>query len=158
MKKLTRRKFVIGSGVAVSAAGACMCTKTGLATITGVGATPEINSEACTVADNELRIDLEKEPRLKAVGDAVKILDEKLKKPLIIVQEEQGKYIVASIQCTHRGVEVEYKPDDKCFKCASLGGSQFKTDGTKIKGFAKGALESYSASLENNVLIINIVS
>ena len=157
MKKPTRRKFIIASGVAVSVGGACICTQTGRATITGVGSTPEINSEACTVTGSELIIDLEKEPRLKSIGSAVKILDEKLKTPLIIVQEAQGKYMIASLKCTHRGVEVEYKPDDKCFKCASLGGSRFKTDGTKIKGFAKEPLKSYSASLEDDVLKIDIM-
>ena len=158
MKKISRRKFVIGSGavVSVAAAGACICTKTGRATITGVGSTPEINPEACTVSDGGLRIDMEKEPRLKSIGEAVKVLDEKLEVPLIIVQETQGAYIAVSIKCTHRGVEVEYKSDNKCFKCASLGGSRFKTDGTKIKGFAKGPLKSYPASLEGNILKIDM--
>lgn len=158
MKKISRRKFVIASGAAVSvaAAGTCMCTKTGQATITGVGTTPAINPEACTITDSDLRIDMGKEPRLKTIGDAVKILDEKLKEPLIIVHKTQGTYIAASIKCTHRGVEVEYKPNDKCFKCASLGASRFKTDGTKIKGFAKGPLKSYPAKLEGNILKIDI--
>jgi len=49
MKKISRRKFVIASGAAasVAAAGTCMCTKTGRATITGVGTTPAINPESC---------------------------------------------------------------------------------------------------------------
>jgi len=158
MKKISRRKFVASSGavVSVAAAGACMCTKTGRATITGVGSTPDINPEAYTIADDGLRIDMDKEPRLKIIGNAVKILDEKLKVPLIIVQETQGAYIAVSIKCTHRGVEVEYKSDDKCFKCASLGGSKFKTDGEKIKGFANGPLKSFPASLEGDILKIGM--
>jgi len=158
MKKVSRRKFFIGSGVAVSvaAAGACMCGKSGVAAITGVGSTPDITPEACTIVDGGLTIDLKKEPRLKSIGQAVKVLDEKLKDSLIIVQETQGKYIAVSIKCTHRGVEVEYKSDDKCFKCASLGGSKFKTDGTKIKGFAHGPLKSYSASAEGDILKIDM--
>ena len=157
MKKISRRRFVVGSGAAVSiaAAGIC-CTKTGRATITGVGTTPAINPEACAITDKELRIDLDKELRLKTIGNAVKILDDKLKEPLIIVQETQGTYIAASIKCTHRGVEVEYRPDDKCFKCAGLGRSRFKTDGTKISGFAKMPLKSYPVSLKDNVLKIDM--
>ena len=157
MKKESRRNVIIGSGVAVSvAAGGCMCTKTGWATITGVGHTPAINSEAYTISGKCLSVDITKEPRLKAVGDAVKVLDEKLEDPIIIVQEKQDTYIAVSIKCTHRGVEVEYKSDDKCFECASLGGSRFKTDGTKIKGFAKGPLKSYPICLEDNILTIDI--
>jgi Rieske Fe-S protein len=158
MKKISRRKFVVGTGAAVSlaAAGACMCPKTGRATITGVGSTPDINPEAYTITDGDIRIDMDKEPRLKIIGEAVKVLDEKLKVPLIIVQETQGTYIAVSIKCTHRGVEVEYKSNDKCFKCASLGGSRFKTDGTKIKGFASGPLKLFPASLEDNTLKIDM--
>jgi len=158
MKKMSRRKFVAGCGAAVSvaAAGSCMCTKTGRATITGVGSTPEINPEAYTITGGGLRIDMDKEPRLKIIGNAVKVLDDKLKAPLIIVQETQGAYIAVSIKCTHRGVEVEYKTDDKCFKCASLGGSRFRTDGTKIKGFANGPLESFPVSLKGNILKIDM--
>lgn len=158
MKKISRRKFVVGSGAAVSvaAAGTCMCTKTGRATITGVGSTPDINPEACTFSDGGLRIDLDKESRLRSIGEAVKVLDEKLEVPLIIVQKTQGTYIAVSIKCTHRGVEVEYKSDDKCFKCASLGGSKFKTDGTKIKGFASGPLMSFPVIQQDNTLKIDI--
>ncbi|MCF7957248.1 MAG: Rieske 2Fe-2S domain-containing protein [Phycisphaerae bacterium] len=158
MKKISRRKFIIGSGVAVSVAGGCMCTKTGRATLTGVGNTPAIDPAAYTITNSELRIDLDKEPRLKPIGSAVKILDETLKVPLVIVQKEEGVYIATSIKCTHRGVEVEYRPEDKCFRCASLGGSEFKTDGTKIKGFAKGPLKSYPTAMEGHVLKIDITN
>lgn len=158
MKRMSRRGFVIGSGAAASlaAACACTCTKTGRATITGVGATPAIKPGAYAINNGELRIDLLKEDRLAVAGSSVKILDKGLREPLIVVRESQGTFIAASVECTHRGVEVEYHPEKKCFKCASLGGTTYKTDGSRIKGFGKGPLSSYSASVEDDVVIIKL--
>ena len=46
MKKISRKAFLLGGATAAAAAtaGACLCTKTGWATITGVGDTPCIDA------------------------------------------------------------------------------------------------------------------
>ena len=159
MKKISRKTFLVGgaSAVATAAAGACLCTKTGWATISGVGATPRIASDAYGIGeDKSIRICLDKVPDLARVGGSVKIVDANITESLIVVRESEDVYVAASIKCTHRGVEVEYRADDKCFKCASLGGSRFKTNGEKICGFAKGPLKTYPISREGSTLVIRL--
>lgn len=159
MKKISRKAFLIGgaTAVATAAAGACLCTKTGWATISGVGATPAIAPDAYSIEkEQSIRIYLDKVPELALVGGSVKILDANINDSLIVVRESADLYLAASIKCTHRGVEVEYRADNKCFQCASLGGSRFKTDGENVSGFAKGPLKTYPTSREDNTVIIRL--
>ena len=159
MKKISRKAFLVGgaTAVAAAAAGACLCTKTGWATIFGVGATPSIAPDAYSIGnDKSIRICLDKVPELAVVGGAVKIVDANINDSLIVVREAEDVYVAASIKCTHRGVEVEYRAEDKCFKCASLGGSRFKTNGEKVRGFAKGPLKTYPISCKDNVLVVRL--
>ncbi len=158
MKKMSRKMFLVGSASAtVAAAGACLCTKIGWATISGVGTTPDIAPDAYDVAeDKSLTIDLDQVPELARVGGSVKILDSKIDDSLIVARVAEDAYVAASIRCTHRGVEVEYRADANCFKCASLGGSRFETNGEKIGGFAKGPLKTYRVSFHGNILLIRL--
>jgi Rieske Fe-S protein len=83
-------------------------------------------------------------------------LDSNIDDSLIIVRIAKDDYVASSIKCTHRGVEVEYRAHDKCFKCASIGGSTFKTSGEKVHGFAKSSLKTYPISTEGNTLIVRL--
>ena len=159
MKKISRKAFLVGGATAVAAvaASACLCTKKGWATISGVGATPSIAADAYGIEnDNRIRIRLDRVPELSMVGGAVKIVDANIHDSLIVVRETEDVYVAASIKCTHRGVEVEYRAEDMCFECASLGGSRFRTNGEKVSGFAKGPLKTYAISREDNTLVIRL--
>ena len=159
MKKISRKAFLIGGATvaATAAAGACLCTKTGWATISGVGDTPRIAPDAYGIGEEgAIRIVLDKVPELAMIGGSVKIVDANINDSLIVVRETEDVYVAASIKCTHRGVEVEYHADEKCFACASLGGSRFQTNGEKVRGFAKGPLKTYSTSREGNTLIVRL--
>ncbi len=83
-------------------------------------------------------------------------MDATIDDSLIIVRIKEDDYVASSIKCTHRGGEVEYQAHEKCFKCASLGGSTFKTSGEKIHGFAKSVLKTYPVSTEGNSLVIRL--
>ncbi|MCF7973317.1 MAG: Rieske 2Fe-2S domain-containing protein [Phycisphaerae bacterium] len=156
MKKISRKAFIVG-GVTAAATGACLCTKTGRATIFGVGDTPPIASDAYDIAeDKSIRIHLDRVPELAFDGGSIKILDTAIDDSLIIVRIAENDYVASSIKCTHRGVEVEYQAQDKCFKCASLGGSTFKTSGEKIHGFAKSPLKTYPVSTEGDTLVVRL--
>jgi len=159
VNKISRKAFLAGgaTAVAAAAAGACLCTKTGWATISGVGATPSITPDAYSIEkDNSIRIRLDRVPELAQVGGSIKIVDASLHDALIVVRQTEDGYVAASIKCTHRGVEVEYRAEDKCFKCASLGGSRFKTNGEKVCGFAKGPLKTYPTSCKDNILVVRL--
>jgi Rieske Fe-S protein len=157
VKKISRKAFLFGGATAAAAASACLCTKTGWATISGVGATPSIAPDGYGIGeDGAIRVFLDKVPELAFVGGAVKILNSTINDPLIVVRETEDVYVAASIKCTHRGVEVEYRAEEKCFKCASLGGSRFRSNGEKVRGFAKGPLKTYPTSRKDSILTVRL--
>ena len=130
----------------------CSCSSS---TFTGIGDTPEIVSDAYNINEGSaIHVTLEKVPELKDVGGSVKIIDFRILDSIIIARTGEGNYVVASIHCTHRGTELEYHHDDKCFRCSSIGGSRFKLDGSRIGGPAKKPIKIYRTSLEKGILII----
>jgi len=158
MKKVTRRTWVRMATVA--GAGACVCgCGGGCATFSKVGTTPTIAPEAYTVKTKTMKVLLDQAPSLANVGGAVKIIDSRLPTPIIIGRTGKSTYAVVSLLCPHRGVEVEYRHEDKMFRCASLGHSKFGTDGKLIKGLTKKSLSNYITALDpvdKNCLVVTL--
>ncbi|MBM3858946.1 MAG: Rieske 2Fe-2S domain-containing protein [Verrucomicrobia bacterium] len=152
MNNMNRREFVQTAALA----GAGACGLTGCATFTKIGDTPPIESAAYKVElPGKVTVALSKAPSL-AVGKAAKIIDPALSDPLIIARVEQDKYVVASLRCTHRGVELEYQAEQKRFCCASLGHSRFALDGHKLGGPAPRPIQVYPASVADGILTIKL--
>ncbi len=156
MENIGRRRFLKTSAAAAAVASACMCGLGGCATITKVGDTPPIHPEAIKIKDGVLSVHLSKEPVLSKVGGAVKIVEPSIPDGLILVHNEENRYEIASLLCTHRGVEVEYDHGAGLFECASLGGSRFSLKGEKMSGFADTPLKAYDAVLKDGVLTVRI--
>ena len=156
MVKLNRRQFLKKSAMTIAVTSTCLCNLNGCATITKIGNTPAIIPESFTLTNNILTIDLSKETILSKVGGAVKIKHSDIPDGMIIAHVEDNRFEIASLLCTHRGVEVEYDHSQNNFKCASLGGSTFAIDGNNISGPAEKPLKEYEAVLKNSVLIIKI--
>ena len=102
VKKISRKAFLVGgAAAAAAAAGACLCTKTGWATISGVGATPGIAPDAYNIGeDKSVRIRLDKVTELAHVGGSVKILDSRIDDSLIVARiacDVSGAGIVPSV-------------------------------------------------------------
>ena len=157
MLKISRKKFILGAVVAGAGAGACLCGLNGCATLSKIGGVPAIKTGACIFDKGNLKIVLSKVPELKVVGGSVKVIDSRLVEPVIIVRTGESDYAVVSIKCPHRGVEVEYRHKEQQFRCASLGHSTFKLDGSLKRGLAKKALTRYDAivdSADPNCLVI----
>ncbi|NQT11787.1 MAG: hypothetical protein HQ582_03500, partial [Planctomycetes bacterium] len=96
MKRISRKAFLAGgaTAAAAAAAGVCLCTKTGWATISGVGATPDIARDAYDlVEDKSIRIRLDGVPELALVGGAVKILDSNIDDSLIVARIAEDVYV-----------------------------------------------------------------
>jgi Rieske Fe-S protein len=147
MQNVTRRGIVAAMGAA--GAGTCLCgVNSGCATFSKVGDTPPIAAGAYAISGKTLRIALDKVPELGTVGGAVKIIDTKLPKPLIVARAGESDYAVVSLLCPHRGVEVEYRHADQQFRCASLGHSRFAKDGKLKRGPSKKPLNGYTAALD----------
>ena len=156
MGGFSRRHFLKKGAMTVTVTSTCLCGINGCATFTKIGSTPSINSDSFRMTDNILTIDLSKERILREVGGAVKIKDPAIPGGLIIAHVDENKYEVASLLCTHRGVEVEYDQELANFKCASLGGSRYGIDGENLSGPANNPLEEFEASLKDGILTITI--
>ncbi len=156
MENISRRRFLKTSAATAAVVSACMCGLSGCATITKVGDTPPIHPEAFKIEDGILSVHLSKEPVLSKVGGSVKVTDPSIPDGLILVHDEENSYKIASLLCTHRGVEVEYDHGAGLFECASLGGSRFSLQGEKMSGFAETPLKAYDAVLKDGVLTVRI--
>lgn len=150
MEEQTRREFLGRSAALVIGTTGCVCGLGGCATLTKIGNTPPIPEDAYSLEAgvNRVEVDLGRVPQLAESGGSVKIRDSALRDPLIIARTAEGTYLVASIECTHRGVEVEYRPERGEFECASLGSSQFSADGSRLAGPAKKPLRMFRTSFD----------
>jgi len=157
MPNISRRKFVTRSVEAAAFAGACVCGLSGCATFTKIGDTPPLPADAYAVKPPDtVTVVLNKATPLATLGGAGKIIDPALRDPLIIARVENDKYVVTSLLCPHRSVELEYQPDNKRFRCASLGHSKFALDGHKLGGPAPRGIKVYAASVADGILTIKL--
>ena len=157
MNNISRREFVTRGVEAAAVAGACVCGLSGCATFTKIGKTPPIESAAYKVEPpGTATIVLSKAPTLATAGGAVKIIDSGLPESLIVAHVEADKYVVASLLCPHRSVELEYQPEQKRFRCASLGHSKFALDGHKLGGPTPRPIKGYPSTAANGVLTIKL--
>ena len=156
MEPINRRLFLKRGAATVAVTSVCVCTLSGCASITKVGDTPAANPESFILKNRLLSIDLTKETKLREVGGAVKIKHDDIPDGIIVAHVEENRFEIASLACTHRGVEVEYDASVKNFQCASLGGSTFTLDGTNVSGPAERPLKKYDAILDNDTLSVKI--
>lgn len=154
--RITRREFI----AATAAVGACICGLEGCILFPAEGNTPRIHPPAYKIAESktkrEIIIDAGKVPDLLNEGSAVKIIDERLKHSIIIANTGENAFTALSIACTHNQFEVEYKHEQKLFKCISINHAEFSTDGRVIRGPTREALTSYPIRRQNDQLILSI--
>jgi Rieske Fe-S protein len=163
MEEENRREFLGRSAALVIGTTTCLCGLGGCATFTKIGKTPPIPEDAYSVdaEASRVEVDLRKVPQLAKPGGSVKIRASALPDPLIIARTAEEAYVVASITCPHRGVEVEYQPEGGEFECASLGSSRFALDGSREGGPATQPLRVFGTSFDGDArsrLIIDLSS
>lgn len=157
MEQIHRREFIARNFEGVALAGACLCGLSGCATFTKVGTTPTLPRGAYALEPRaRFTVFLEKAVALAPVGGSAKVVDVALAEPLIIARVEQDRFVVTSLRCTHRGVELEYQPSQTRFRCASLGHSKFALDGSTLGGPARRPIKTYAASVQGGNLVIRL--
>ena len=154
MKTIKRREFLKSASAAVVVTSVCLCGFSGCAAITKTGDTPPINPDAFALIGNDIIIDLSKESTLSKVGGAIKIKSEKVQPGIIIAHTAENEYVVVSLLCPHRGVEVEYNHKKQKFECASIGSSTFSLEGKYEDGPAHDSLKKLNSRLEGTKLSI----
>lgn len=155
MKTIKRREFLKSTATALAVTSVCLCGLNSCSAITKIGDTPSINPEAFIQNGNDIIIDLSKETTLSKVGGATKIKNEKFQPGIIIAHTTENEYVVVSLLCPHRGVEVEYNAKKQKFECASLGSSTFSLEGKYEDGPAHESLKKLNARLEGTKLSIS---
>lgn len=156
MDNLSRRQFLKKSAITIAVTSTCLCNLNGCATFTKIGDTPSIAPEALSQKGKDLVIDLSKESILSQVGGAIKIRQEDIPSRIIVAHTRENTFEVASLLCTHRGVEVEYDHENQCFECASLGSSTFTLEGHNKGGPAEKPIQAYEATLQGSILTIKM--
>ena len=156
MVDIDRRDFIKKGAASIAVTSACLCGLAGCATYTGISKTPAANPDSITFDGSVLTVDLAAEPTLRQIGGAVKVRNTDLPDELIIARVEESRFVIASLLCTHRGVELEYDQESAQFQCPSLGSSVFALDGANVSGMARKPLRSYEAVLEGNILAIRV--
>ncbi len=156
MADIDRRDFIKKGAASIAITSACLCGLNGCATYTGISRTPAANPDSITFDGTVLTVDLASEPALRQIGGAVKVRNSDFPDGVIIARVEESRYVIASLLCTHRGVELEYDHERTLFQCPSLGSSVFALDGARVSGMARQPLESYEAVLEGDILTIRL--
>ena len=154
--KVSRREFIWTT----AAVGACMCGLNGCnILLPQTGKTPQIHPLSYEIAESnkkvEIIIDTGKAPELLNEGSAVKIIDSRIKDRIIIANTAENDFKALSISCTHNGAEVEYKHQQKIFKCVSFNRAEFSLDGRSIDRMNLTNLISYSVRRQDEKLIIS---
>ncbi|MFY1112438.1 MAG: ubiquinol-cytochrome c reductase iron-sulfur subunit [Methanosarcinaceae archaeon] len=130
-------------------------TISGCATLQYVSQEPEITEEVYSISGNTVELSLDQVPELAEVGNAVTIVDEGLPTYMVIARTGEDSYVVASSECTHRGMALSYEHDEKVFRCSSLGHSEFNLDGSPGEGFTEEPLRIYEHSIEGDLMTIS---
>jgi cytochrome b6-f complex iron-sulfur subunit len=83
------------------------------------------------------------------------LLNEDLEIGAVFVKRKDDKSLIAiDPTCTHAGCIVEWKDKKNTFVCPCHA-SEFKQDGTRIKGLAKSNLSKYQVKTNNNDVLVS---
>jgi nitrite reductase/ring-hydroxylating ferredoxin subunit len=105
-----------------------------------------------------LRIDLSREPGLRARGEARTVVDVQRKLNIIVVQHEKGRWAAVDRTCTHGGAMCAYQKRSGTVRCTSLNHAEYTLEGTLLHGRTHGNLRAYPASEKSGWLEIRLES
>jgi Rieske Fe-S protein len=101
----------------------------------------------------EIPIMLIDAPELEKVGGAYRLQIDDLDKDIIVVHVSRERYVAMDIKCTHKGCNVDYKPDEKIFQCPCHE-SAFDLKGIPNGGPATKPLGTYKTYLNGEELVV----
>lgn len=154
VETVTRRDFIKLSGILVSgfAIGS-------LPVLSGCGfpIASHIPENAYSQNKDTIIVNLDKAPELSQVGGSVAITNTDKNIHLIVVKTGQDLFVVALNECPHREKLLGYDHNTEHFICAS-GKSEFRLDGSFIKGPVEKSLPIFQWYLEDNNLFIGLTN
>ena len=119
----------------------------------GFPTAPAISTDAYEVEDNVVAVTLSRVPELATTGGSASVVSDSPEVYLVIAKVSEDTFAVVSNRCTHNEKALGYDHEAGLFICAS-GKSEFRPDGTVVKGPAKAPLRTYDWRVEEGRLII----
>lgn len=161
-RKLSRRALLRVGGcagatlVACGVGGVVVGTQTDLIDrIRGISDTPRLaNDAAWDYSDNTLTLALDLIPELDEPGSGVRLEEDALPEPLLILHGVDGSYYVYINKCPHAGRKLD--PAGGKVECTSVSRSTFDYDGRVRSGPAEDDLTSYAVAVEGSQLVITL--
>ncbi|HML24989.1 MAG TPA: Rieske 2Fe-2S domain-containing protein [Aggregatilinea sp.] len=153
---LKRRTLLrLGGCAAVMAAtgsiGAVVATQTDLVDrLQGVSDTKLLAHEVWDYEDGMLTVDLSQVPDLAALNSAMRIEDEAVPEPLLIVHGADDDYYIFVNRCPHNQRQVD--PVEGKLKCVCPSHSTFDYTGAVLSGPAGAPLGTYTVAREGDRL------
>lgn len=121
--------------------------------IRGVSHTPVLDNEsAWTYDDQTLTLTLSQIPDLAQPNHAVRLENDRLPEPLLIVHGKDENYYVYVNKCTHGKRKID--PIDGKLKCTSFSEATFDYNGEVLSGPADGPLTTYEVQQNGDQLAI----
>jgi cytochrome b6-f complex iron-sulfur subunit len=110
------------------------------------------NSQAKTVIQGQMEINVNDFPELAVVGGWIRTKSTDYP-PILIIHSEEGRYLALSAKCTHLGGPLQYQHPQKNIYCG-WHHSEFDLEGQVIKGPAKRPLTQYRVEKQGDIIRI----
>jgi len=134
------------------------CGCSGCSAFTGVSDMDELAQDLMLLNNGEVKISLDKVPKLKEKGYGLKfhVAGPENEIKIVLVHANDDQFYALENKCTHGGRELVYRADDEIMRCTSFGHSKFELDGDLVKGPAKRDLMHFPITADHNEIIITI--
>lgn len=123
----------------------------------GLCATNPPSDGGCWIfEDGKVIVDLQRAPELAEAYGAIRLEEKGLPERVLVFQGGDGQYYAFKNSCTHGNRRLDPIPGTNQVQCCSIGKSIFDYSGKIISGSAERDIQTYSASLEENRLVITL--
>jgi Rieske Fe-S protein len=103
----------------------------------------------------EVPINLTDAPDLATTGGSYHLEFEDLGRNILVAHISPNRFVGVDLKCTHRGCDVDYKPEEKKFYCPCHG-SEFDLYGRVLQGPAQKPLNYYHAELKGDEVLVTV--
>ena len=123
----------------------------------GICATNQPSDEGCwTFKDGKIIIDLARAAELARLNGAIRLEAKDLPERVLVTQGEDGQYHAFQNRCTHGKRRLDPMPGAQQLQCCSIGKSIFDYKGKHVSGPAKGDIQTYPVTVDNDKLVITL--
>lgn len=127
-----------------------------LKALAGICETRPLDPDVWDLDGDKVRVHVDRIPDLRTPGSAGYIKGKGLKRPVLIVKQEDGGYLCVANRCTHAWRKLDPVPGEKILRCCSVNHSRFDYQGKPVGGPAKKPLTVYQWEAQGGDLVISV--